>query len=74
MRAAQELLDAPTIGGGVPGQGVVEEVKGVNYASQNVQKWCQNDPFPALIDLKDAKNTNFFSFKVLNKICPQDIF
>ncbi len=25
MRAAQELLDAPIIGGGVPGQGVVVE-------------------------------------------------
>ncbi len=33
MRAAQKLLGAPTIGGGVPWQGVVVEgVKGVKYA------------------------------------------
>jgi hypothetical protein len=33
MRAAQKLLGAPIIGGGVPGQGVmVEGAKGVKYA------------------------------------------
>jgi hypothetical protein len=33
MKAAQKLLRAPTIGRGVPGQGVVVEgLKGVKYA------------------------------------------
>ncbi len=30
--------------------------------------------FPALIDLKDVKNSDFLYLKVLNKICPRDIF
>jgi hypothetical protein len=47
---------------------VAEEVKGVGYAAQNVQKWCQNGQFPELIDLKDVKNSDFLYLKVLNKL------
>jgi hypothetical protein len=56
--------------GGVPGQGVVMEgVKGVKY-SPKPPRMCNNGEkrrFPALIDLKIAKNTVFY-LKVLNKI------
>jgi hypothetical protein len=77
VRAAQELLCAPTIGRGVPGQGVVvegvKEVKQAFPATRNVQKWCQNSRFPTLIDLKIAKNAVFY-LKVLNKIYSRDVF
>ncbi len=57
------------LAGGVPGPGVaVEGVKEVKYdfkATRNIQKRRKNGRFPALIDLKNAKNAVFY-FKVLN--------
>ncbi len=71
MRAVQELLGAPTIGGGVPGPGVVvgvvKEVKKAFHVFREVRKQRQNRRFPALIALKIAKNAVFY-LKVLNKI------
>jgi hypothetical protein len=57
MRAAQKLLCAPTIGRGVPEQGVVVgESKESNMPSNRPEctKTAKNDQFPTLIDLKIA--------------------
>jgi hypothetical protein len=37
----------------------VKEAKEAFQAARNVQKKCQNDQFPALIELKIAKNAVF---------------
>jgi hypothetical protein len=65
--------------GGVPGPGVV--VEGVKKAKKDFKaaRNIQNSAkmagfwFPALIDLKNAKNAVFY-LTVLNKIYSQDIF
>jgi hypothetical protein len=61
----------------VPGLGVVVEgvlkVKQAFQAARNVQKRRKNGYFPALLDLKNAKNAVFY-LKLLNKIYSQDIF
>jgi hypothetical protein len=63
MRVAQELLGAPTIGGGSAqvggGVGGSQRSQINPQASKNVRKWHQNGRFPALIDLKITKNALF---------------
>ncbi len=51
MRVAQELLGAPTIGGGgVPRQGeVVEEVKKAHQAAQNYKNSTKAACYPHLL-------------------------
>ncbi len=63
MRAAPELLGAPTIGGGSaqPGCGGGGSQKSQKaFQAANVQKQRRNGQFPALIDLKMPK-TLFFT-------------
>jgi hypothetical protein len=70
VRAAQELLGAPTIGGGVPWQGVVvERVKEYNTSPRHTEctKMTKNRQFPAPFDLKFTKNAVFLYLKLLNK-------
>ncbi len=68
MREAQELLGAPTIGGGAPGQGIWwRELKESNK-SPKLPGMYKNDQFSGLIDLKIAENAGFFYLKELNKI------
>jgi hypothetical protein len=79
MRAAQDLLCAPTIGRGSaqPGGGWGSQRSQIStfQAAQNVWKPHQNSRFPALtcIDLKTAKNAIFY-LKALNKIYFWDVF
>ncbi len=76
VRAAQKLHGAPTIGGGVPGQGVVvEEIKGVKYAPMPLkytkqQKYRQ---FRAHLAYKSLK-TSFFPQKYLTRYTPETCF
>jgi hypothetical protein len=61
------------LAGGVPGQGVV--VEGVKYVPKPPEMYENGDKtcgFPALIDLKIAKNAVFY-LKVLNKISFREI-
>jgi hypothetical protein len=66
VRAAPEPLSAPTISGGVPGPGVVEEgvieVKEAFQAARNVQ-----NGFPHLLTSKTPK-APFFTYKYLKQI------
>jgi uncharacterized membrane protein (DUF485 family) len=76
MRAAQKLLGATTIGGGVPGQGVVVEgVKGVKYTPMlpGIYVKIKNRRFCVLFGLLIAINVILCS-KVLNKIYSRDVF
>ncbi len=74
MRAAQELLGAPTIGRGEC------PARGCSRGSQRSQislpsrpertKVCQNSKFPTLIDLKIAENAIFY-LKDVTKYTPE---
>jgi hypothetical protein len=65
VRAAKKLLVAPTIGGGeCPGRGWWwRESKDSNTPPSHLQctKTAKKGQFPALIDLKITKNTDFTS-------------
>jgi hypothetical protein len=67
VRAAQKLLGALTIGGGVPGQGVVAE-SNTPPSCPECTVMRKNRRFSALIDLEIAKNAVVFYLKVLKMI------
>ncbi len=77
MRGAQKLFGVLTIGRGSAqvggGGGGSQRSPKRPKDAQNVQKGQKNWRFPALIDLKIAKNT-FFYFKVLSKIYSRYVF
>ncbi len=76
MKAAQKLLGAPVIGGGVPGQGWRwSELKEANKPPHRLkyQKTVPKMAVSTLFGLKIAENTVSCS-KVLNKIYSQDFF
>ncbi len=52
MKAAKKLLDVPTIGGGVPGQGAPQLAEIHKYGAENGQ-------FPPLLGLKITINAVF---------------
>jgi hypothetical protein len=73
VRAAQKLLDVPTIGGGIAQAG--DGGRGSQrsqihpHAAQKVQKWRKTGGFAHYL----AENVVFRS-KVLNKIYSQNVF
>jgi hypothetical protein len=78
VRAAQKLLATPTIGGGeCLGRGWWwwRKSKELNTppSCPECMKTAKNGWFPALIDLKIAKDAVFY-LKVLNKIYSRDVF
>jgi phosphoribosylformylglycinamidine (FGAM) synthase-like enzyme len=79
VRAAQELLGAPTIL--VGGSALPEGCGGGSQRSQIIlqsrpkcKKTVQTSWFNALVDLKITENAVFFYLIVLNKIYSQDVF
>jgi hypothetical protein len=78
MRAAPELLDAPTIVGGcawLRGGGGWSRRSHISHPSRpKYMKMAQKQTVsPSLIDLKNAESA-VFCLKVLNKIYSQDVF
>jgi hypothetical protein len=77
VRAAQKLLGVPNIGGGeCPSRRWRwREFKESNKPppAKKIQNSAKNGQFPALIDLKIAENTVFYS-EILKKIYFKDVF
>jgi hypothetical protein len=72
MRVAQEQLGGASARPGGGGGG--SQRSQINLQSRpEYRKRHKNGRFPALIDLKNAKNAVFY-FKILNKIYSQDVF